>query len=1143
MWLVRLALRRPYTVMVLCIVIVVLGALAFSRMTVDIFPAIDIPVAIAIWNYPGLSAEDMERRVVIISERGYSTTVNGIERIESQSIEGIGIIKVYFQPDVTIAAAIAQINAISNTILRIAPPGIQPPVLVQYNASNVPVAQVTMGGSGWTEQQLFDYGLNFMRPRLFTIPGLSVPGPYGGRLATVAVDIDPDKLAGYNLSPNDVVAALQSTNLIIPGGTAKMGNTEYSVRLNSSPNSTTEFNDLPLRVVNGAPIRIGDVAYVHFGFAPQTNIVRVNGQRSTFLVMLKHPAASTIKVVQAVKDKVPEIQQGAPPGLQLNVTADQSVFVRDAVWNVAREAIIATVLVSLMILVFIGSWRSTLVVAISIPLSILVGVVGLYLMNQSINIMTLGGFALAIGMLVDDATVEVENIHRNRKMRKPLTVAVLDSAAQVALPAIVATLSICIVFFPVFLLSGTAKYLFTPLALAVIFSMLASYFLSRTLVPMMSRAILEGEVRGLKLTLWILAGLVAWYFLDTRSGTPWTSVGGVGLGGGFVVGLLLTGVGVIVTLGPRRQPSPGGGALARAMHAFNEAREGVIDGVRDGYFWLLQRVMARRLFVLTCVAVMIAASSSVLLTYVGQDFFPTVDAGLIKLHVRAPSGTRLEETERRIAEIETTIRSVIPSRDLESISANLGLPIFFNLAFVQSDNIGPADADILIALRKDHAPTRGYIRRLRTVLPQAHPGNLFYFQAADIVSQVLNFGLAAPIDVQVEGNNFAVTFPIAQKLQEMIRTVPGAADVHLHQVMDAPTLRVNVDRFRAAQVGLSQRDVATGMLTSLSSSALIAPNYWLNPTNGVNYSVAVQTLQRNIPNVDALMRSPIAPSPGSAVRYGLASRSNIGPRPLGPSTASRLADVAEVDRTVKPAIVNHYTVQRVLDVLANVDGRDLGGVSADIEAKIASLPPTPGVKIRVRGQSEAMKESFQGMAFGLILAIVLVYLLMVVNFQSWLDPFIIMMAVPGALAGILWMLVLTGSTLNVSSLMGSIMAVGVGVANSILVVNFANDIRRDGLNAFDAVLEAGRVRFRPVLMTALAMIIGMTPMALALGEGGEQNAPLGRAVIGGLVAATVSTLLVVPIVYSLLRRKPPTSHELDRRFERELADRLQPDTL
>ncbi len=1087
MWLVRLALRRPYTVVVLCIVIVVLGALAFSRMTVDIFPAIDIPVAIAIWNYPGLSAEEMERRVVIISERGYSTTVNGIERIESQSIDGIGLIKVYFQPDVTIAAAIAQINAISNTILRIAPPGIQPPVLVQYNASNVPVAQVTMGGDGWSEQQLFDYGLNFMRPQLFTIPGLSIPGPYGGRLATVNVDIDPDKLAGYNASPNDVVQALLSSNLIIPGGSAKMGNTEYSVRLNSSPETTDEFNHLPVKVVNGAPIRIGDVAYVHFGFAPQTNIVRVNGQRSTFLVMLKHPAASTIKVVQAVKDKIPEIQKSAPAGLQLKVAADQSVFVRDAVYNVAREAVIATILVSLMILAFLGSWRSTFVVATSIPLSILVGIVSLYLMDQTINIMTLGGFALAIGMLVDDATVEVENIHRNLALGKPLTLAVLDSASQIAVPAIVATLSICIVFFPVFLLSGTAKHLFTPLALSVVFSMLASYFLSRTLVPMMSRAILGPEAEA-------------------------------------------------------HQAAPHARRTLRPWRRLNQARDQGIDRIRDGYFWLLQRVMARRAFVLLC-ALAIIVMSSVLLMYVGQDFFPTVDAGLIKLHVRAPAGTRLEETERRIAEVEETIRAVIAPRDLESISANLGLPIFFNLAFVQSDNIGPADADILIALRKDHAPTRAYIRRLRAVLPREHPGNLFYFQAADIVSQVLNFGLAAPLDVQVQGANFAVTFPIAQRLQALIRSVPGTADVHLHQVMDTPTLQVNVDRLRAAQVGLSQRDVASGILTSLSSSALVAPNYWLNPKNGVNYTVAVQTVQRNIPNIDALMRSPVAPSPSGAMRFGLPGRSSIVTGSNGRSTSSRLADVAEVARTVKPAIINHYTVQRVVDVLANVDGRDLGGVSADIEKKIASLTLPPGVKIRVRGQSEAMKESFQGMSFGLILAVFLVYLLMVVNFQSWLDPFIIMMAVPGALSGILWMLVLTGSTLNVSSLMGSIMAVGVAVANSILVVNFANDTRRDGLGAFDAALEAGRVRFRPVIMTALAMIIGMTPMALALGEGGEQNAPLGRAVIGGLVAATLTTLFVVPIVYSLLRRKPPVSHELDRRFERELAGRLQPDTL
>ncbi len=1085
MWIVRLALRRPYTVVVFCVAVVVMGALAFSRMTVDIFPAIDIPVVISVFQYPGLSAEEMEKRVVIVNERGYSTTVNAIERIESMSIAGIGIIKVFFQPEATIAGGIAQINAISQTILRIVPPGMQPPVIVQFNASNVPVAQVSMGGEGWSEQQLFDYGLNFIRPRLFTIPGLSVPGPYGGKNPQVAVDIDPQKLAGYNVSPNDVVNALLSSNLILPGGPAKMGNTEYDVRLNSSPDSTEEFNNLPIKVVNGAPVRIGDVASVHFGFAPQTNIVRVNGQRSTFLVMLKHPAASTIRVVQAVRDKLPGIMAQAP-GMRLKLGFDQSVFVRAAIFSVAREAVIATILVSLMILVFLGSWRSTLVVAISIPLSILVGVVGLFLTGQSINIMTLGGFALAIGMLVDDATVEVENIHRNRGLGKPLTVAVLDSASQIAIPAIVSTLSICIVFFPVLLLTGAAKFLFTPLAYAVVFSMLASYFLSRTLVPMMSRAILGGEAHH----------------------------------------------------GPGEAPAHLG-----PLRRVNRLREGAIDAMRDVYFWMLRRVMARRAFVLLCAAVTIGLSMF-LVRYAGEDFFPTVDAGLIRLHVRAPAGTRLEETERRVAAVEATIREAIPPHDLDSISSNMGLPIFFNLAFVQSDNIGPQDADVLIALHPEHAPTIGYIRELRRVLPVRHPGTQFYFQAADIISQVLNFGLAAPIDIQVEGNNFNQTFPIALKVESMVGSVPGTADVHIGQVMDYPTMKVEVDRLKAATMGMSQKDVATSMLTSLASSALFAPNFWLNPKNLVNYFVVVQTPQQKIYDMQSLLQSPITPLTGGSIRTGSPGKSNIVTGRIAPAVAPRLGDVAEVTRTVRPAMISHYTVQRVIDVLANVDARDLGGVSSDIEKKIATLGKLPpGVAIRIRGQSEAMRSSFTGMGFGLILAIVLVYLLIVVNFQSWLDPFIIIMALPGALAGILWMLVITGSTLNVSSFMGSIMAVGVAVANSILIVNFANDMRREGLNAFQAALEAGRVRFRPVIMTALAMIIGMLPMALGLGEGGEQNAPLGRAVIGGLLAATVTTLFIVPIVYSLLRRKPPVSHELDARFAREIGERLEPDTL
>ena len=1086
MWIVRLALRRPYTVVVLCIVIVVMGALAFTRMVVDIFPAIDIPVVIAVFQYPGLSAEEMEKRVIIVNERGQSTTVNGIERLESQSIEGIGILKTYFQPGTTIAAGVAQINAIAQTILRITPPGMQPPVIVQFNAGNVPVAQVAMGGEGWSEQQLFDYGLNFIRPRLFTIPGLSIPGPYGGKSAQVQVDIDPQKLAGYNVSPNDVVTALLNSNLILPAGTAKMGDTEYDIRLNSSPDTTDEFNKLPIKVVNGAPVLVGDVGNVHFGFAPQTNIVRVNGQRSTFLAILKHSEASTTTVVDAVRGLLPGVMAQAPPGLQLKVGFDQSVFVRAAIANVVREAVIATLLVSLMVLVFLGSWRSTLVVAISIPLSILVGIVALFLTDNSVNIMTLGGFALAIGMLVDDATVEVENIHRNRALGKPLTVAVLDSAAQIAVPAIVSTLSICIVFFPVLLLTGAAKYLFTPLAGAVVFSMLASYFLSRTLVPMMSRAILGGE--------------------SLHGSAP-----------------------------PDHRP----GALER----FNRQRERAIDAVRDLYFAGLRRVMARRAFVLVCAAAIIGLSF-LLLRAVGEDFFPTVDAGLIRLHVRAPAGTRLEATERIVADVEETVRGVIPARDLDSISSNTGLPIFYNLAFVQSDNIGPQDTDMLISLHPEHGPTIGYIRELRRVLPVHHPGIQFYFQAADIISQVLNFGLAAPIDIQVEGNNFALTFPIAQKLEGLIRSVPGTADVHIAQLMNYPTLNVQVDRLKAAQIGLSQKDVATSMLTSLAGSSLFAPNFWLNPKNLVNYFVVVQTPQPLVYDTQTLLESPLTAQNNGSIRTGRPGPSNIVAGRPGPVVATRLGDVAQMSRTIRPAVVNHYTVQRVIDILANVDRRDLGGVSAAIDRQVATLGKMPpGVAIRVRGQAQAMRSSFRGMGQGLVLAIALVYLLMVVNFQSWLDPLIIIMAVPGALAGILWMLAVSGSSLNVESFMGSIMAVGVAVANSILVVNFANDMRREGLSAFQAALEAGRVRFRPVVMTALAMIIGMLPMALALGEGGEQNAPLGRAVIGGLIAATVTTLFVVPVVYSLLRRKPPVSHELDARFAREIGERLEPDTL
>jgi len=1079
MWIVRLALRRPFTIAVMALLILVLGTLSLTRMVVDIFPAIDIPVVAVVWGYPGLSAEDMERRVVLISERAYSTTVNGIERIESQSIPGVGVLKVYFQPGTEIGAAIAQIGAVSSTLLRLAPPGMQPPAIIQFNASNVPVAQLTASSKTLPEQQIYDYGLNFIRVRLFTIPGLSTPAPFGGKARQVSIDIDPQALAAKGLSPSDVVAALQASNVIVPAGQARVGSTEYNVLLNSSPASVPEFARIPLRVVAGATVLLGDVARVTDGYAEQTNVVRVNGKRATYLAILKHADASTLAVVDATREALPAIEAVAPQGLELKIDFDQSLFVRAAISGVVREAILASILVSLMIFVFLGSWRSMVIVSTSIPLAIFTAFLGLKFTDQTINIMTLGGLALAIGMLVDDATVAIENIHRNRALGKPLTVAILDGARQVAIPAIVATLAICIVFFPVALLYGPAKYLFTPLALAVVFAMLASYVLSRTLVPLLARILLPGEP------------------VEGSAHAP--------------------------------ELESTHGSLARLVAAFNRKRDAVWGRFQAAYGRALETVLAHRRFTLTTALVLVLSGAG-LFGVVGTDFFPTVDAGLMKLHFRAPPGTRIEQTEQLVEAVEQQIRQVIPPEELETINDMIGVPTFYNLAFVPTDNIGEMDAEILIALQRHHGPTARYMRLLRATLPAAFPGSSFYFQPADIVTQVLNFGVSAPVDVQIEGADLRRSYETARRLRDAIRTVPGAVDVHIAQVLDYPALRIQVDRVRAAQLGLSQRDVANSMLISLSSSGLVAPSFFLNPQNNVNYTVAVQTPIVRLASVPSLLATPVTTATGQLLDPGGALGGAPAEQPAAP--AMTLGNVASVFPGASPGVVNHYTVQRVLDVAAGVEGRDLGSVVGDIRGRIRALGALPtGMRITVRGQGEVMTQSFRSLGLGLILAIVLVYCLMVVLFQSWLDPFIIMAAVPGALIGILWMLALTGTTLNVESLMGSIMAVGIAVSNSILLVSFANDRRVEtGAEARAAAHEAGLTRLRPVLMTALAMVLGMIPMALGFGEGGEQNAPLGRAVIGGLAGATLATLLVVPVVYSLIRTKEPTSHLLDERF-------------
>jgi len=1054
MWIVRLALRRPLSVAVMALLMLVLGVLSFGLMNVDIFPSIDLPVVMVVWNYPGLSAFDVERRMVFISERAYSTTVNGIEHIESESINGIGLLKVYFYPGTDVGGAIAQMNSVSQSILSNLPRGIQPPQIISYNASNVPVAQLNVYSDVLSTNKLFDYGLNFIRIQLFTIPGFSSPAPLGGVSRSVMVNLDPSALYAIGLSAFDVGNALASTNVVIPSGTAKMGNYEYNIDLNMSVPKVSDFNNLPIKYVNGAPVFLGDVAPVTDSHQPETNVVRFNGQQATYLLVVKHADASTLTVVDAVKKKLPDIRATAPKGLNVMLTFDQSQFVRAALRDVVQEAVTAALLVAIMVLLFLGSPRSMIIVITSIPLSILTAIVGLKLTGQTINTMTLGGIALAVGMLVDDATVEVENIHRNHAMHKPLLVAILDGASQIAGPTFVGTLAICIVFFPVVLLTGVAKFLFTPLALAVVFAMLTSYLLSRTLVPTMARLLLPEE----------------------------------------------------------HEENLGDGRWARVVRAF-DAR---FEQVKHSYRFALAKFIARRNFSLTCVAILILTSLAMLLV-VGEDFFPRIDAGMMSLHLRMPTGTRVEHTEFMVDNIERTIRTVIPADELQGISDNIGLPLSYDLAFYHTDSIGPQDADLLIQLKPDHQPTAIYQDKIRGLLKRQYPNVTAYFQAADIVSQVLNFGLPAAIDAQINGNNLEADYDIALRLQDRMRLIPGVSDLRIAEPQDYPTFGVNVDRDKALELGITQQEVASSMLSTLSGAMLLQPNFWLDPKSGVNYSVVSQAPQHLIDSVATLSNIPLSTPPSATGTQGQ-------PQLLG--------NLGTITHGWDPAVVAHYTVQRVIDVDAAVEGRDLGSVTSAVQREINNLGKLPaGTHVVIRGQSQAMHDSFLTLGEGLILAIVLVYLLMVANFQSWLEPFIIMMAVPGALAGVLWMLAITGTTINVESLMGAIMAVGVGVANGNLLITFANELREEGYSPLAAAIEAGRIRFRPIIMTALAMILGMLPMALSLGSGSEQNAPLGRAVIGGLFAATMMTLFVVPAVYSIFSRSLIGKHQRDAEVE------------
>ena len=1038
MWIVALALRRPYTFIVMALLLLILSPIVIYRTPTDIFPNINIPVISIVWNYTGLPPQDMANRVTTVSERALTTLVDNIDHIESQSLTGISVVKIFFRPQANIQTALAQTTAISQTILRGLPAGATPPLIIQYSASSVPIVQVGLSSKTLPEQSLFDLGVNFIRTQLVTVQGAAIPWPYGGKQRQIQVDLNTPALQANHLAPVDIVNAVSAQNLVLPSGTAKLGSLEYQVELNASPKTIQELNDIPVKTVNGATIYLRDVAHVRDGFSPQTNIVRQDGVRGALLSVLKNGGASTVDIVKNIRDMMPRIEATLPPGLDVRMLFDQSLFVRAAIQGVVREALTAACLTAAMILLFLGNWRSTLIIAISIPLSILTSVIVLSALGETFNIMTLGGLALAVGILVDDATVEIENIERNLGMHKELKTAILDGAQQIAVPAFVSTLSICIVFVPMFFLTGVARYLFVPLAEAVVFAMLASYLLSRTLIPTLVMYLLRGHE------------------LDAHK--------------------------------------PPATFLGRLQKGFERR----FEQLRQSYRNTLETAMHhRRVFVAGFLGFCLASGG--LVFFLGRDFFPAVDAGQMRLHVRARAGLRIEETARLVDEVEGEIRRTIPRRQVSTILDNIGLPYSgINTSYSNSGTIGTSDAEILVNLNEDHRPTEEYVRELRRDLPQQFPGVEFYFQPADIVSQILNFGLPAPMDVQLVGPNYAQNYIVAQQIANKLRHVPGAVDVHVQQLMNDPTLHLDVDRVRAQQVGLTERDVASNLLVSLSSSFQTAPTFYLDPKNGVTYNLAVMSPQYRVDSLQALMNTPMASSTSTSPQI--------------------LANLASVTPRMSPAVVTHLNVMPVVDVYASVDGRDLGGVADDTQKVLAQFKDhlPRGTQLAVRGQVETMTSSFAGLSIGLVMSIVLVYLLIVVNFQSWLDPFIIITALPGALAGIVWMLFVTRTTLSVPALTGAVMCMGVATANSILMISFARERMREGMHPIEAAMEAGFTRMRPVVMTALAMIIGMLPMALGFGEGGEQNAPLGRAVIGGLLFATVATLLFVPVVFSMI---------------------------
>jgi CzcA family heavy metal efflux pump len=1047
-WVVQIALRRPYTFVVFSFLIAIFGALAALRTPTDIFPNINIPVVSVVWTYNGLLPNDMSGRVIYYYERTLSAQVGDIEHIESQSLNSYGVVKIFFQRGVNVRTALAQVTAASQTVLKLLPPGITPPYVLSYNAATVPILQLALSGKELPQMRLFDLGQNFIRPQLATVAGAAVPSPYGGKILQAQVDLDQNAMQAHNVSAEDVVNAISAQNLILPAGDAKIGKFDWNVALNASPVLLDRINDLPVKKVNGTVISLRDIAYVHEGSPPQTNIVRVNGSRAVLMTILKAGAASTLDVIDGIKSLLPRVQESLPAGLDVHAVGDQSIFVKAAIFGVLREAVLAAALVGLMILLFLGSWRSTIIIIISIPLSVLFSVVCLAALGETINVMTLGGLALAVGMLVDEGTVTLENIFYHLEMGKPVEPAILDGAQQIVVPAFVTLLVLDIVFAPMFQLGGVAGYLFRPLAEAVVFALIGSFILSRTLVPTMAH-----------------------YLLHARTGH----------GGQHAAP-------------QRRSRNP----LKRLQSGFEQ----LFTFVRGHYRALLSLALGRPKTVIGGFLVFVVLTLG-LYAFLGENFFPEVDSGQILMHVRAQPGTRIEETVRLFDLVERTVRKTIPPDQLDNIVDNIGLPFSgINMAYQNTGTIGPEDGDALISLKEDHAPTASFIKRLRTVLPQQFPGTSFSFLPADIVSQILNFGLPAPIDVQIVGNNQKANYAYATDLLKHIRMVPGIADLRIQQVFNYPQINVEVDRTLAGEVGLTQRDTANSLLVTLSGSGQVQPNFWLNNENGVSYPIVAQMPQHRIDTVSDLVNVPVTS--------------------LKTKTPQYLGGLAQITAGPSPGVVSHYNVQPVIDIYGAVQERDIGAVSGDINRVLEETREAVprGSYVTVRGQVHTMTSAYSQLYFGLAGAVVLVYLVIVVNFQSWLDPFIIITALPSALAGIIWILFMTGTTLSVPALTGAVMCMGIATANSVLLVSFAREGLADGLDAVTAALEAGFTRFRPVLMTALAMIIGMVPMAFALGEGGEQNAPLGRAVIGGLTVATLATLFFVPTVFTVLHRRP-----------------------